>query len=173
MLRLAQGGVASPITTSMGRLFDAVAALCGLRLQINYEGQAAIELEAASDPRERGVYPLPLVRRDGVTVLDARDTIQAVVADLDAELSPGRLAARFHNTIAAATTAACIEIAVDRGLETVVLAGGTFANRLLLERIAADLRHAGLGVLIPERLPPGDGAISYGQAAIAAARSGA
>ena len=169
---LARGGVASPITTSMGRLFDAVAALCGLRLQINYEGQAAIELEAASDPFERAVYPLPLVRRDGAVVLDARETIRAVAADLDARPRVALVAARFHNTIAAATVAACIGIAVEHRLGTVVLAGGTFGNRLLLERVAADLRHAGLGVVIPERLPPGDGAISYGQAAIAAASRG-
>jgi hydrogenase maturation protein HypF len=166
---LALTGLASPVTTSVGRLFDAVAALCGVRLAVNYEGQAAVELEAISDPGERGGYPLPLVRERGRLVLDARETIRAVTAELGSGVPVARIAARFHNALAAGTTAACIELAVERELYTVALSGGSFQNRVLLERVAADVRRAGLRVLIPERLPPNDGGISYGQAAIAAA----
>jgi hydrogenase maturation protein HypF len=160
--QLVRTGVSAPVTTSAGRLFDAVAALCGLRLEVTYEGQAAMELEAAADPGERRAYPLPF--RDGV--LDARETIAAVAAD-DAPV--GIVAARFHNALADATAAACAQIAADRGLDTVVLSGGVFQNRLLLERTRERL--TGLRVLVPRRLPPNDGGIAYGQAAVAAAPS--
>ncbi|HLI60042.1 MAG TPA: carbamoyltransferase HypF [Solirubrobacteraceae bacterium] len=168
--RLIESGVACPRTTSVGRLFDAVAALCGLRPRVTYEGQAAVELEAACDPHERDGYPLPLVRIDGRLVLDARETVRAVVRDLRAGAASGTIAARFHNALAAATICACVRLAGDRDLGTVVLAGGTFQNRRVLEAVAAGLRRAGLRVLVPARLPPGDGGISFGQAAVAAAR---
>ncbi|MGA2320106.1 MAG: carbamoyltransferase HypF [Solirubrobacteraceae bacterium] len=162
--RIAREGVAAPITTSAGRLCDAVAALCGLRIQVNYEGQAAIELEAIADREERGAYELPFA--DGQ--LDPRPAILAVIADLAAGASPAMVSARFHNGLAAATVSSCLELAGRAGLSLVVLAGGVFQNRLLLEGVAAGVEQAGLRVLTPERLPPNDGAISFGQAAIAA-----
>jgi hydrogenase maturation protein HypF len=164
--RMATSGFAAPVTTSMGRLFDAIAALCGLRTHATYEGQAAIELEAAADHAERGAYELP-VTDDGR--LDARPTIREVMADQRAGTSPALISARFHHAVAAATTAACAGAAAQAGTERVVLSGGVFQNRLLLEDTAERLRADGLRVLVPERLPPNDGAISYGQAAIAAA----
>jgi hydrogenase maturation protein HypF len=167
--RLAVTGVASPYTTSIGRLFDAVAALCGLRLEVNYEGQAAIELEALCDPAEADIYPLPFAGREPV-VMDARPTIRAVLSDLSRSVSPARIAARFHNTIVSATVSACLELAASRDLEEVVLSGGSFQNRRLLEGVSRGLRAAGLRVLIPQLLPPNDGGVSFGQAAVAAAR---
>jgi hydrogenase maturation protein HypF len=164
--RLAETGVAAPPTTSVGRLFDAVAALCGIRLEVTYEGQAAMELEAACDTAERGAYPLESV----AGVLDARETILAVDRDVARGLGTGVIAARFHHALADATADDCARLAADRGLETVVLAGGAFQNRRLLERTADRLSGAGLRVLVPERLPPNDGGISFGQAAVAAAR---
>ncbi len=95
----------------------------------------------------------------------------AVAADLRAGSDPGIVAARFHDTVAAATTEACAAAASARGLGTVVLSGGVFANRRLLEGTRARLRTAGLRVLVPERLPPGDGGVAYGQASVASARS--
>ena len=168
---LCRTGLASPVTTSMGRLFDAVAALCGVRLSVSFEGQAAADLEAACDPAEIGDYPLELGRDAGRLVLDARGTVAAVARDSAAGVPVPRIAARFHNAVAAATTAACITLAGERGLDAVVLSGGSFQNRVLLERVARDLRHAGVRVLVPERLPPNDGGISFGQAAVAAARA--
>jgi hydrogenase maturation protein HypF len=167
---LADSGLASPVTSSAGRLFDAVAALCGVRTEINYEGQAAIELEAACDPDEPGSYPLPLVQAGGRLLLDARPTIHAVDADLVGGVPAAAVATRFHNGLAAATARACLVLARRRRTQTVVLSGGTFLNRRLIERTAAALEAAGLCVLTPEALPPGDGGISYGQAAVAAAR---
>jgi hydrogenase maturation protein HypF len=169
---LARTGLASPATTSVGRLFDAVAALCGLAVRVSYEGQAAVELEAAVEPAERGAYPLPRSSdADGSVVLDARETVRALIADQDRGVATPVLAARFHNGLAEATGSACATAAVRHGLDTVVLSGGVFQNRLLLERTAARLLKHGLRPLVPERLPPNDGGISYGQAAVAAAAS--
>jgi hydrogenase maturation protein HypF len=150
---LVRTGLSSPLTTSMGRLFDAVAALCGLRDEVTYEGQAAIELEAVADPGERGAYEMP--------GLDARPTILGVMEDLGRGTDPGVISARFHNAVARATAAACTE-------ELVVLSGGVFQNRLLLRTTRDALEAAGHRVLVPERLPPNDGGVSYGQAAVAA-----
>jgi hydrogenase maturation protein HypF len=167
---LVQSGVASPLTTSMGRLFDAVSALCGLRTAVNYEGQAAIELEAACDPHERGCYPIGLESVDGALVIDPRELVGVVCADLAAGVAPGVVASRFHAAVAAVTVDACGALAGANGTDIVVLSGGVFLNRRLLERVCAGLDERGLRVLTPERLPIGDGGISYGQAAVAAQR---
>jgi hydrogenase maturation protein HypF len=161
---LARTGLASPVTSSAGRLFDAVAALCGIRDEVTYEGQAAIELEAACADGDHGAYPLD-------PPLDARPAIAAVVEDVDCGVEAGVIAARFHDTLAAATANACARACADRGIDMVVLSGGVFANRRLLARTRALLAREGARVLVPERLPPGDGGISYGQAAVAAART--
>jgi hydrogenase maturation protein HypF len=166
--RMAETGTASPVTTSVGRLFDAVAALCGLRLEVSYEGQAAMELEAACDGAERGAYPLESV----AGVLDPREAILAVDRDVARGLPAGVVATRFHHGLADATARACADLAADRGLDAVVLSGGSFQNRRLLERTSERLAAAGLRVLVPERLPPNDGGIAFGQAAVAAALRG-
>jgi hydrogenase maturation protein HypF len=163
---LARGGLAAPVTTSAGRLFDAVAALCGLRATVTYEGQAAAELEATCDPLERGAYPLPIAPG---FVLDARETIRAVARDAAAGVATGVIAARFHRALADALARACVEIAAREGIEVVVLAGGVLQNVRLLVGASARLEAAGLRVLVPEHLPPNDGGISFGQAAVAAA----
>ncbi|MGB9182631.1 MAG: carbamoyltransferase HypF [Solirubrobacteraceae bacterium] len=162
----------SPLTSSMGRLFDAVGALCGLALEVTYEGQAAVALEAAAwraapaDRHTAGDYALQW-RHDGR--LDPRAALVALAGDLERGVRAETVAARFHAAVAAATVDAVQTIAGDRGLGTAVLSGGVFQNRLLLETVATRLEHTGLRVLIPERLPPNDGGISYGQAAVAAA----
>jgi hydrogenase maturation protein HypF len=166
---LARTGLAAPLTTSMGRLFDAVAAFCGLGGEVTYEGQAAVELEAMSARSDCGAYPLDIKG----CVLDARGTIAAVALQVAAGVDPSIVSARFHRAVARATAEACADAAAQRGLDTVVLAGGVWQNRLLLELTMPLLEHAGLRVLVPERLPPNDGAISFGQAAVAAAQSDA
>jgi hydrogenase maturation protein HypF len=145
----------------VGRLFDAVAALCELRGEVTYEGQAAVELEAACDLSERGAYPMP--------ALDARETIAAVVADLRAGVDVGLIAMRFHRGLAVATAEAC----AATGLRRAVLSGGVFQNRVLLELTIEELERVGLLPLVPQLLPPNDGGIAYGQAAVAAAREAA
>jgi hydrogenase maturation protein HypF len=161
-------GLSSPLTTSVGRLFDAVAAIAGIRDAVTYEGQAAIELEAVSDPRERGEYPFHVVEREGRLVLDPRETVEAVARETD----PAVAGARFHNTLATATARACALLAERAGTDVVVLSGGVFQNRRLLESTAERLKRLRLRVLAPRRLPANDGGISFGQAAVAAARMG-
>jgi hydrogenase maturation protein HypF len=171
---LLERGPNSPVTSSVGRLFDAVAALCGLRTAVNYEGQAAAELEWVSDPAERGSYPLELVDAGaGPAILDARETVRALAADLDRGAEPPAVGARFHRALAQATAAACEREAERAGTDLVVLSGGVFQNRLLLEQTAALLRGRALRVLFPVRLPPNDGGIAYGQVAVAVARAAA
>jgi hydrogenase maturation protein HypF len=169
--QLARTGLAAPTTTSIGRLFDAVAALCGVRTEVTYEGQAAAELEgAAARAGAQPAYPLA-VDPGPPLILDARPAILAVADDVRAGMAVEMVAARFHAAVAAAAARACAILAERHGHTTVVLSGGVFQNRLLLDAASAALQRAGLRVLVPERLPPNDGAISYGQAAVAAARA--
>ena len=165
--RLAQGSAAAPVTSSVGRLCDALAALCGLRTSVSYEGQAAIELEAVADPAERGRYPFPW--QDGE--LDPRPALRQALEELDSGTPVGSVSARFHCGLAAATVRACGELAEGAGVSVAVLAGGVFQNRLLLAEVHDGLCELGLRVLMPRRLPANDGAISFGQAAVAAART--
>ena len=164
MAELAGAGLASPVTSSAGRLFDAVAALCGIRAEVNYDGQAAVELEAAADPAVHEAYPLP-----GAELLDARETVLAILTDLGAGVPVAEVAAKFHNAMAEGAARACAEHGRAEGIELAVLSGGVFQNRLLLERTAAALERAGLRVLVPRLLPPNDGGVAFGQAAVAAA----
>jgi hydrogenase maturation protein HypF len=160
----------APFTTSAGRLFDAVGALCGAREVVSYEGQSAIELEGLVDPAERGAYPIELTDRFGVLELDPRPAVLAVLAERTAGVAAGVVAARFHSGLAQTTAEACARIAGAHGLDTVVLSGGVFQNRVLLESTIERLQTAGLRMLFPRLLPPNDGGVAYGQAAVAAAR---
>ena len=168
--QLARTGKSSPVTTSAGRLFDAVSALCGICAAANYEGQAAAEFEGVADTSERAAYPLTRARG---WVLDPRETVRAAVSDLKTGVAPDLVSARFHNGLGDATAAACAELAERQGIGTVVLSGGVFQNRLLMERTVEGLEARGLRALRPQRLPPNDGGIAYGQVAVAAARTAA
>jgi hydrogenase maturation protein HypF len=169
--QMARSGFAAPVTTSAGRLLDAVAALCGTApLEIAYEGQAAIELEARCDPAERGAYEVPVTEAG---VLDAVPAIRAVAAEAARGVAAGIIAARLHRGLGLAVACACAAEAARRGLDTVVLSGGVFQNRRLVEVTADALEAAGLRVLLPRRVPANDGGIAFGQAAVAAARDAA
>jgi hydrogenase maturation protein HypF len=158
----------SPVTTSVGRLLDAVAALCGICPRVSYEGQAAVELEAAAArARSLAEYEIELTAQ---SALDPRAAIRAVVDDLQSGRRVAEVAAGVHAALAGVTVRACRAAAARSGVEDVVLSGGVFQNRLLLESVAAALSRSGLRVLRPRRLPPNDAGISFGQAAIAAAR---
>ncbi len=167
---LVERGIGSPLTSSIGRLFDAVGALCGAPARALYEGQAAVELEGMCEAGEGGRYEMPMLGDDDRLVLDPRPALRAVLADLDRGRGPGLVAARFHETLALGTAEACAVLAAEHALDTVVLSGGVFQNRRLLERLAELLTATGLRPLTPQRLPPNDGGISFGQAAVAAAR---
>jgi hydrogenase maturation protein HypF len=173
VLAIARAGVNSPRTSSAGRLFDAVAAILGIRDRINYEGQAAIELEQRADPAETGAY------RARIQASGPQDTnpfqvlgrvlVCAAVEDLRAGLPVPVIAARFHHGMAAAIVDGCLAAQERSGLSTVALSGGVFQNLLLLGRTVSGLEARGFTVLLHSRVPPNDGGISLGQTAIAAA----
>ncbi|UNO43351.1 carbamoyltransferase HypF [Streptomyces sp. MST-110588] len=159
-----------PRASSAGRLFDAVAALLGLSGEISYEGQAAAALENAAGTARRPALPWRVVRGDGLWVYDPRPTLTALLGELAGRTPVPLLAAAFHSTVAE-VTAALVERAVTGGApRTVCLAGGCFVNRRLLTDVRRLLRAQGLRVLVGSAVPVGDGGISYGQAAVAAAR---
>ena len=160
-------GVNSPITSSMGRLFDGVAALAGLPQVVDYEGEAAIALEHAAHDAISEPYPFPLqFREDGAGVLDWRPLVRGVVADVRLGRDPGWVSRRFH---AALVTAICDVVRWIRPVQ-VAFSGGCFQNRLLTEKAAAAVEQLGVPVLLHRQTPPNDGCISLGQAMIAAAR---
>jgi hydrogenase maturation protein HypF len=169
--RIGRAAEVSPLTSSIGRLFDAVGVLCGAPARVSYEGQAAVELEALAwttgGPAPDGGYRFGF---DGAFVLDPRAAVSELARDLECGVPSAVVSARFHAGVAAATVEAVTAIASARGVETAVLSGGVFQNRMLLQAVAAGLDQAGLRVLVPDRLPPNDGGISFGQAAVAAAQ---
>jgi hydrogenase maturation protein HypF len=175
VVAMARRGVNSPLTSSAGRLFDAVAALLGVRDTVNYEGQAAIELEQLADPAERGAYPAAIDASfgpDSPFRADGGDLVRAVVADLGAGVAREVVAARFHNGVAALIEAGCLLLRDAGGLEDVALSGGVFQNVLLLERAVSRLTGRGFRVLTHSRVPCNDGGISLGQAVVATAWRG-
>ncbi|MCA1711407.1 MAG: carbamoyltransferase HypF [Actinobacteria bacterium] len=158
-----------PLTSSVGRLFDAVAALLGVRSTVSYEGQAAMELEALARSGLPGTGCDPLPAEGGV--LDARPLIRSLRESQRRGDPIDRIAAAFHVGVAEAAAALAIQLAADEGLDTIALSGGVFQNVLLSDLLSAALRRAGLHVLVHKQLPANDGGISAGQAAIAAATS--
>jgi hydrogenase maturation protein HypF len=177
VLTMARRGVNSPVTSSAGRLFDAVAAILGVRDEINYEGQAAVELEQLADPAERGAYRAAITTdgapgegaAGGPLLIAGRDLVRAVADDLAAGTSTNVIAARFHNGVAGLITHACVLLRERHGLSDVALSGGVFQNLLLLHAAVGKLEQHGFRVLVHSRVPCNDGGISLGQAVIAAA----
>jgi len=163
-------GLNSPLTSSCGRLFDAVAALAGLRDTVSYEGQAALELEMHSVPVAAG-YPVEVADAEGLLQLDPRPLLRAVVADLQAGVGVAEIGGRFHRGLADGALAVCRELRSREGLGRVVLSGGVFQNRLLTETLSDLLSGAGFEVLRHSLVPPNDGGLALGQAVIAARRS--
>jgi hydrogenase maturation protein HypF len=168
---MARRGINAPATSSAGRLFDAIAALLGVRDQVNYEGQAAIELEQLADPAETGSYQARLDERDGMIAIQGTDLIMAAADDLSAGIGRPVIAARFHNAIADLIAATCAALRERTGLVTVALSGGVFQNVLLLGDVVGQLETRGFTVLTHSRVPCNDGGISLGQAVVAASRS--
>jgi hydrogenase maturation protein HypF len=150
--------VNTPLTSSAGRLFDAIASLAGLRHQSAFEGQTAMELEFAADPDNTESYPFE-IRPSPPHIIDWQPMILALLDDLRRDASPRAISARFHNTLAEIIVA----IARKTGQQTVVLTGGCFQNRLLTERAVARLRAAGFEPYWHRHIPPNDGGIAPGQ----------
>jgi hydrogenase maturation protein HypF len=169
VLEVARARVNSPLTSSAGRLFDAVAAILDVRDAINYEGQAAVELEQRAEESEQGAYHASIAGEEVFRVAGT-DLIRAVVEDLSAGTDPAVVAARFHNGVAGAILDGCARLRAATGLATVALSGGVFQNLLLLGRTVVELERRGFRVLLHARVPPNDAGISLGQAAVAGER---
>jgi len=167
-LSMVERRINSPLTSSCGRLFDAVASLIGLRNRVSYEGQAAIELEALAEESEtHQVYPFALHQEGEVTTVDFSLMFRTLVEDSAADRERAAMARSFHNTLAAATAAVCGGIRKKSGLDRVVLSGGVFQNKLLTEGILSLLTEQGFQVFLQRLAPPNDGGLALGQAIIA------
>jgi len=163
-------GINSPLTSSCGRLFDAVAALLNIRQKVSYDGQAAIELEALAETAgdETGSYGYGIEgNKEKPHLLCFSAMFTDILSDLVSGIMPAVIAHRFHATVAAASVEACVRIAARCGLDRVVLSGGVFQNRLLSEMVYTGLAKKGLRVFTHRLVPPNDGGIALGQAAIA------
>jgi len=158
-----------PLTSSSGRLFDGVSALVGIRGRIDYEAQAAVELEMAAYDMigEQQPYPYSIVEQNGVRIVKLRELFEAIVLDIEAGTPAGDISLRFHNTMAAIVTRMCRLLSDETGIKRVALSGGVFQNRLLLRLASRALERAGFEVLTHSMVPTNDGGISLGQAAIA------
>ena len=156
----------TPMTSSMGRLFDAAAALAGVRQSVNYEAQAAIEFEALADPDVDGIYPF----ERGQDVIQVRSAIEALLSDVLAGIPIQVISARFHNGLAHLVLEICQSLRVAKNINQTALSGGVWQNITLLRRTLSLLQKDGFVVYIHHQVPTNDGGLSLGQAAIAAAR---
>ena len=161
-------GLNSPSTSSMGRLFDAVSALAGTKLHVNYEAQAAIEFEAVVDPFEMGKYEFEIESEN----INPAPLIRSIVHDLRNSLPVSRIAARFHNGVSEMTLQVCRSIRKQSGISEVALSGGVWQNLTLLKATLLCLRAEGFQVYIHKLVPPNDGGVALGQAVVAATRLG-
>jgi hydrogenase maturation protein HypF len=166
--RAANGGLNAPPTSSAGRLFDAVASLLGLRDRVDFEAQAAMELEALAAPEADRVYWVDLQERDGRIVVQTPDIFRGVVEDLLAEIGAEQIGSRFHATLADVMVRTCRSLRDRSGLDRVALSGGVFQNVKLLQLAVDGLRRSGFQVYTHHQVPPNDGGLALGQAAIAA-----
>ncbi len=163
-------GLNAPLASSAGRLFDAAASLLAIRDVAEYEAQAAVELELLAEEGSARPLPYALIRSADLLVYDPRPTIRALLEGRASGQSAGSLAARFQETIAAVTREICVEVRASAGLRSVVLSGGVFQNQWLATTLVRRLSGDGFEVYTNRQVPANDGGISYGQAAVAAAR---
>jgi len=153
-------GINSPLTSSCGRLFDAVSALIGVRGKIDYEAQAAIELEMVADESETGSYPFSIIEQNGMNIVHLDELFSAIIVELVKGVSSASISTRFHRTIAQVVMQMCKRLVSRTGINKVALSGGVFQNRLLLRLTGAALEGAGLRVLTHSEVPTNDGGVS-------------
>lgn len=161
-------GFNTPKTSSLGRLFDGVAALIGLHQQISYEAQNAIALETIADPEEQSSYDFP-IENGQILVSPA---VRAIVRDIEQKTTPAVISARFHNGLTACAVQVCQQVRSQTGLRQVALSGGVWQNKTLIKRTINALNASGFEVFWPRKLPTNDGGVSLGQALVALAVSG-
>lgn len=167
--RMIRSGINSPLTSSAGRLFDGVSALIGVRTTVDYEAQAAMELETAAEHyiKGAGTYPFDIHEICGASVIRLGKVFRSILKDLARGVDPGEISARFHKTVAEMILRMCKLARRAARTDRVVLSGGVFQNRLLSECVVADLEGAGFNVYRHTQVPCNDGGISLGQAVVA------
>jgi len=171
LLRMMEQRLNSPLTSSCGRLFDAVAALIGVRQEVNYEAQAAIELEMAiAESSDGSGYPLELLPDGDGWIIGTRPMLRTLLDDLGRGVSTGEISRRFHHGLVEAFVRLALLLREKTALNRVCLSGGTFHNAYLAQRLEAQLLRAEFGVFTQKEVPAGDGGLSLGQALVAAAR---
>ncbi|MGP7987099.1 MAG: carbamoyltransferase HypF [Desulfobaccales bacterium] len=170
LCRQLTSGINSPLTTSAGRLFDAVAATLNICRSRTYEGQPALELEMAADPDEDGFYPASIRMERDTLILDTLTIFRRLLDEHLNGIDAAKIAARFHNSLVRLLTAACELVRDQTGLDLVALSGGVFQNAWMLQQLSNSLEQLGFQVLTHRLAPPNDGCISLGQVAVAAAR---
>ena len=171
VLRMAlEKGINCPLTSSMGRLFDAVSALIGVfRDRIHYEGQAAVELEQVAEEDCSDSYPFEI--EEGMPLeINPEGIFRGIIEDLRNGECVGRISAKFHNAVAEMIAEVCVRVRAQTELEEVALSGGVFQNRMLLERTVPLLEEQDFSVYTHHQVPPNDGGISLGQAVVAMSR---
>jgi hydrogenase maturation protein HypF len=159
--------VNSPLTSSMGRLFDAISSLLSIRDEVHYEGQAAIELEMIADRGVKEGYPFQNHEEEVPMVIDPAEMIRGIVRDLIDGVPSSKISGKFHRTISRMIIETCETIRSKEKLNRVVLGGGVFQNIFLLSLVTEDLKRSGFDVYTHHLVPPNDGGISLGQAVIA------
>lgn len=159
--------VNTPLTSSMGRLFDAVSSLLSIRDEVHYEGQAAIEMEMIADHGVREEYSFRNHNDEVPMVIDPVEMIRGIIRDLMDGLSASKISGKFHRTISRMIIDTCETIRSKEKLNRVVLSGGVFQNIFLLSLVTEDLKRSGFDVYTHHLVPPNDGGISLGQAVVA------
>jgi hydrogenase maturation protein HypF len=165
--KMVRSKVNTPLTSSMGRLFDAISSLLSIRDLVHYEGQAAIELEMIADPNVVEEYPIQFKEIEGPLMIDPTEIVKGVVHDLMKGTATSLISGKFHRTVSRLVVETCQRIRSHEGLNRVVLSGGVFQNMFLLSLVFESLRKSGFEVYIHHLVPTNDGGISLGQAVIA------
>jgi hydrogenase maturation protein HypF len=166
VVEMLEKGINSPMASSMGRLFDAVSAIAGIRSETTYDAQAAIELEMSAEINKTAGYRFCIKESEGRFIIEPSPVIMEIVEDIKRKTPQGKISYRFHKGISAIITEICKRIKEEKNISIVVLSGGVFQNLLLLDMVYSQLKRAHFYVYTHRLLPTNDGCISTGQAAI-------
>jgi hydrogenase maturation protein HypF len=171
IVKMIEKGINSPLTSSAGRLFDAVSSIIGIKDKITFEGEAAIEMEMKAERKCTGIYSYEINSENNIMLIDASLIIAGLHKDIFLKMPQSLISAKFHNTMAEIILDVCAKIREESGLNITALSGGVFQNMLLLEKSVKKLEDKGFKVITHSKVPANDGGISLGQAVIAARRA--
>jgi hydrogenase maturation protein HypF len=165
--RMIEKQINTPLTSSCGRLFDAVSSLINVRDDATYEAQPAIELEMIAESNISGIYGYNIISTEDKYIINLDDMFQEIISDLNHKVPKGIISAKFHNTVADFIVSMCEKLRLESGIKRVVLSGGTFQNTYLILEVTRRLEKKGFITYFHKRVPTNDGGISLGQAVVA------